>query len=331
MSTRTTTSLSKCPRPRISASRAPPCASTCSSEMPWTSITSSTATPTTRVPCAARMIEPSRMGGRAGSSRAPRSSTVTIVPRRLTNPWTNGGAPGKRVARRYGMISRTASMSQPYTFPATRNSSVRAVARDSGSVSEEAKVLQWIDIDERIIGARDGGERLHQLGRQRRPHLDRGPRDGMPEAEPCRMQEMPFRRQRNQTSAAPSPVGVVPHHRMSECREMYPDLMRATGVEMGAQQVHRIEAGEPHEVRSCRSSRIDDRHTLSVSRVACDRLVHRHAVGVEVAPAQRRVPPDDLPTAHRRAEHVVRAVALRHEQESGRLLVEPGHDALALG
>ena len=46
------------------------------------------------------MIDPSRTGGRAGSRRVPRSSTVTIVPRRLINPWTNGGAPGNRVARR---------------------------------------------------------------------------------------------------------------------------------------------------------------------------------------------------------------------------------------
>ena len=162
------------------------------------------------------MIDPSRTGGRAGSRRVPRSSTVTIVPRRLTNPWTNGGAPGNRVARRYGMISRTASMSQPYTFPATRNSSVRAVARDSGSVSEEAKVLQWIDVDERMLGTRDGDERLHQLGRQRRPHLHRLTRRRMPEAEPRRVQEVPLRRQRNQTPAAASTVSVVTDHRMPQ-------------------------------------------------------------------------------------------------------------------
>ena len=56
-------------------------------------------------------------------------------------------------------------MSQPYTFPATRNSSVRAVARDSGSVSEEAKVLQRIGVGERTIGARRGGERVYQVVR----------------------------------------------------------------------------------------------------------------------------------------------------------------------
>ena len=58
-------------------------------------------------------------------------------------------------------------MSQPYTFPATRNSSVRAVARDSGSVSVEAKVLQRIGVGERVLGARDRDERLHQVLRQR--------------------------------------------------------------------------------------------------------------------------------------------------------------------
>src|SRR5688572_7569699 len=114
------------------------------------------------------------------------------------------------------MISRTASMSQPYTFPAARNNSVRAVARDSGSVSEEAKVLQWIDVDERTLLTRDGGERLHQLGRQRRPHLYRRTRRRMPEAEPCRVQEVPFRRQRDQTAASSSTISVVTDHRMPQ-------------------------------------------------------------------------------------------------------------------
>ena len=55
-----------------------------------------------------------------------------------------------------------------------------------------------------------------------------------------------------------------------------------------------VEAGEPHEVRPRRPSRTDDRHALSVSRIARDRLVHRDPVAVEVPPAQRGVPADDL-------------------------------------
>src|SRR5690349_18394997 len=114
------------------------------------------------------------------------------------------------------MISRTASMSQPYTFPATRNSSVRAVARGSRRVSVEAKVLQWISVLERTIGARDRSERLHQLRRQRRSHLYRLSRHGMPESEPRRMQEVPLRRQRDEATTAPSAVGVVSYHRVTE-------------------------------------------------------------------------------------------------------------------
>src|SRR5512133_848007 len=172
--------------------------------------------PTTRVPCVARMIDPSRTAGRAGSMRVPRSSTVTIVPRRLIKPWTNDGAPGNRVARRYGMISRTASMSQPYTFPATRNSSVRAVARDSGTVSEEAVVLKRILIRWDVLGARDRGERLYQVLRQRRPQLHRRPGRGVAEAQPCCVEEMSFRREWNQPPPAAPAVGVVSDHWMPQ-------------------------------------------------------------------------------------------------------------------
>jgi len=91
------------------------------------------------------------------------------------------------------MISRTASMSQPYTFPATRNSSVRAVARDSGRVSVEAKVLQRIEIGWEMPGARDRDERLYQVLRQWGPKLHRLPGCGVTETEPCCVQEMSFR------------------------------------------------------------------------------------------------------------------------------------------
>src|SRR5215213_4156129 len=107
-------------------------------------------------------------------------------------------------------------MSQPYTFPATRNSRVRVVARDSGSVSEEAKVLQRVGIVERSVGARRGGERVYQVLRQRRSQIHRIPRSGMPEAEPRRVQEMSLRRERNQPATAPAAVGVVSHHRMTQ-------------------------------------------------------------------------------------------------------------------
>src|SRR5687767_8990029 len=58
-------------------------------------------------------------------SRAPRSMTVTIAPRRLISPHTYSGAPGSRVARRTGMISRTGSMAHAYTRPDTTKSSRR--------------------------------------------------------------------------------------------------------------------------------------------------------------------------------------------------------------
>src|SRR3979411_113846 len=75
------------------------------------------------------------------------------------------------------MISRTASMSQPYTLPATRNRSVRAAANCSRIVvSEEAKILQRIGSGKRNVGPRGTRECRHQLGWHERPQLHRPPR-----------------------------------------------------------------------------------------------------------------------------------------------------------
>ena len=103
-------------------------------------------------------------------------------------------------------------MSQPYTFSATRNSSVRAVARDSGRVSVEAKVLQRIQIGWDVLGARDRDERSFQVLRQRGSQLHRLPGRGVTESEPCCVQEMSFRGKRNQSPPAAPTVGIVSDH-----------------------------------------------------------------------------------------------------------------------
>ena len=81
-----------------------------------------------------------------GPKRTARSTTVRIVPRRLTRPRTHSGAPGNRVAARAGMISRTASRSHAQRRPATPNNRNRRSCRSQPSDSIEAKVLQRIGV-----------------------------------------------------------------------------------------------------------------------------------------------------------------------------------------
>src|SRR6478609_9652202 len=95
---------------------------------------------------------PDSIGARPGSSRAPMSSSVTIVPRTLINPRTYGGAPGRRLAGRRGWISWASPMSQPYTVEPTRNSSV-GVAVGSSVGAVESKEVERIDVDQRYVWA----------------------------------------------------------------------------------------------------------------------------------------------------------------------------------
>src|SRR5258708_36153756 len=69
------------------------------------------------------------------------------------------------------MISRTASMSQPNTRSATRNSSVRAAARASGIVPEKPKILQRFGVSKRYVGTSGTLQGTTQVLRQRRAQL----------------------------------------------------------------------------------------------------------------------------------------------------------------
>ena len=59
---------------------------------------------------------------------------------------------------------------------------------------------------------------------------------------------------------------------------MNPHLMRPTRVQLGAEQVDRVEAGESHKVGLRRPPAMDDCHALAVSRVTGDRSVLPYVV-----------------------------------------------------
>src|SRR5260221_2131048 len=103
------------------------------------------------------------------------------------------------------MISRTASMSQPNTRSATRNSSVRAAARASGIVPEKPKILQRFGVSKRYVGTSGTLQGTTQGLRQRRAQLHDLTGGRTSETKPCGAQQVspgPQRQHAPRTNAA---------------------------------------------------------------------------------------------------------------------------------
>src|SRR6185437_184172 len=201
-----------------------------------TSATVSTIRPTSRSRRRTSRMEPVRTGALAGSSLAPRSITVTIVPRTLIRPRTYAAAPGRRVASRSGRISRASRTSQPYSVVPTRNSSVGSVS-NSGVDSVEAKELERVGVGERDIGTGSRDERVVQLLRQRRSQIDQLPVSRVAEDQPGRVQEVAARWKSHQLARAAAAVRVVAHDRMSDRGEMHANLVRTSGEQVRTKQI----------------------------------------------------------------------------------------------
>src|SRR5688572_18342088 len=153
----------------------------------------------------------------------------------------------------------------------------------------------------------------------------------MSELEPRRVQKMPPGCEPRDSSPPSPAVDVVTHDGMSDRREMNANLMGSARVQMRPQQVSWCKAGEPVKIRLRLPSATDDCHPLSVSRVAREGLVDNEIVRVEVSPDHHRVAPRYAARGDGGAENPVRALGLRDEQETRRLLVEPVDDASTLG
>jgi hypothetical protein len=137
----------------------------------------------------------------------------------------------------------------------------------------------------------------------------------MAKRQPGGVQEMALRGKPYQLAAASSTVRIVTDHWMAARCQVNPDLVRASRVQMGAKQVARIEPGEANEVRSRSPPGTDDRHPLSVARVARDGCIDRLAIARQVPPGQHRIAPNDAPLLERGSECPVRTFRLRHQQQ----------------
>jgi hypothetical protein len=79
------------------------------------------------------------------------------------------------------------------------------------------------------------------------------------------------------------------------------------------QKIRGVEAGESQKVRLRRPSCGDDRHALSVSRIAREGSIHRQRIALEVAPDERRITSHDTSLGDGATEDAVRALALGDE------------------
>ncbi len=95
---------------------------------------------------------------------------------------------------------------------------------------------------------------------------------------------------------------------------MHPNLVRPSREQPCREQVHRVKARQPHEVRPCGPAITDDRHPLSVSRIAADRSVDREVVLVEVTPREGDVSAPDPPLREGRRQTAMGFVRLGNEQ-----------------
>ena len=144
------------------------------------------------------------------------------------------------------------------------------------------------------------------------------------------MQEVSSWRKCRQTTSTAAAVHVISNNRMANRCEVDPDLMRPAGMKTSAQEIGAGEARKPEKIRPCVLPCTDDRHALSVSRVARDWLVHRESIGSKVAPGHRRVPPSDTPRRDCRAQSAVGELGASYDQQPGSILVEPMDQPSAL-
>src|SRR5437899_208872 len=85
----------------------------------------------------------------------------------------------------------------------------------------------------------------------------------------------------------PASVGWISHDRVSEVRQVNPDLVGASGFEPHLEQAGHAEALAHPPVRPRGTSAAgDDRDALALPRVAAERGVDRPRFGARVAPHQ---------------------------------------------
>ncbi len=181
-------------------------------------------------------------GGAWPSARHP-VTTVTRLPRTFARPKITGGAPGIRVGKRRGRISRTVAASAAQASVPTRKTSSLTIP--SLIRREEAKILQGVAFSKQIrIATRfRRARRANRSGHSDRTSTGDAAAYRVGERQERRMQRLPRRggleplggppEGRRDPARAAEGVVAVPDHGMSHVRQVHPNLMRATRPELG--------------------------------------------------------------------------------------------------
>src|SRR5690606_9546658 len=90
-------------------------------------------------------------------------------------------------------------------------------------------------------------------------------------------------------------IDRVADDRVADVGEVYANLVRPTGVELGADQVRGPPALQPVQARACRAATLDNRHPLPVRGRPCDRLVDDRIIRGQVSPRRGQVDATHLP------------------------------------
>src|SRR5262245_25283252 len=102
----------------------------------------------------------------------------------------------------------------------------------------EAENIERVRVRGEFRHATQRRERSLEIVRQRRAQVEHRSRQRMTEAKPGCMEEVTLRRQRGQSPATPTSIGIVTYHRMPNRRDVNTDLVRASAVQVRAQEVH---------------------------------------------------------------------------------------------
>ena len=182
-----------------------------------------------------------------------------------------------------------------------------------------------------------------QCGPQiRRPfgtQLKAFPRNGMAKRQSRRMQRLPrghtldrFRTGTGRASDAAAPasrVDRIADDGMPDVLEMNSDLVRATRVQLEAQQLAGAEPCHHEGIGSRRAAVGHDRHALSIPGMAGQRCLDHSGARVQMTPGERGVGACHPARGNGVAEPSMREVGLGDDHETGGVAIEAMHDARA--
>src|SRR4029077_18046055 len=158
-----------------------------------------------------------------------------------------------------------------------------------------------------LRGEGNGSPEVVEVGRRRglEGHLLVGP--WMPQAEPPGVKHRPRRLAR----PASAVLGIT-GQRVTERREMNADLMRASGLEVTAQECMRAAPLDDLISGARKPAAGDDRHSLAILRVTADGAFELTRIRLEAAASDRQVCAAQRAVAELRRKGAMAGIVARH-------------------